>query len=317
MAKKVKVAAIQLCAKLGDVEGNLERSEQLVEAAFAKRCRWVILPEFFTTAMGFHPDMLQAALPFDGPALQMLRRQAQKHEGYVGGSFISSDGKDRHNTFVLAFPNGDYVTHNKDLPTMWENCWYRGGSDPGILETPEGPVGSALCWELVRGQTVKRLRGRVGLLVGGSCWWTVPMNWYLPWRGFWNAVHMRNFETMVETPTNMARLLGVPFIHAAHAGDFECSMPLVPGVKYKSYWLGETQILDARGGLLARMKREDGEGFITASVEIGAIEPSYEHVPDRLFMPNLPWQIKLVWFYQNLYGRWYYDRQKKRGALNL
>jgi hypothetical protein len=123
---------------------------------------------------------------------------------------------------------------------------------------------------------------------------------------------------MVDTPTVMARLLGVPVIHAGHAGDFECYAPwFPPGTTYKSCFLGETQIVDARGGMLARMRREDGEGFIVAEIEIGAVEPLYQHVPDRLFMPDLPWQVRAVWLYQNFHGRRYYARMKASGELRL
>ena len=35
-------------------------------------------------------------------------------------------------------------------------------------------------------QTARRLRGRVRMVVGGSCWWDVPQN--LPGRALWRAV---------------------------------------------------------------------------------------------------------------------------------
>lgn len=57
---------------------------------------------------------------------------------------------------------------------MWENCYYIGGSDDGILETTAGNIGVALCWEFMRTRTVRRLLNRVDLVVGGSCWWTIP-----------------------------------------------------------------------------------------------------------------------------------------------
>jgi hypothetical protein len=54
--------------QFADVEANLKRAEELLDKAFAMGCEMVILPEFFTSAVAFHPDMLNAALPFDGPA---------------------------------------------------------------------------------------------------------------------------------------------------------------------------------------------------------------------------------------------------------
>ena len=49
----MKVAAIQMKAVLGDVAVNLKKARALAEAAIREGARWVILPEFFTTAAGF------------------------------------------------------------------------------------------------------------------------------------------------------------------------------------------------------------------------------------------------------------------------
>jgi predicted amidohydrolase len=310
----MKVAAVQMTARLADVDHNLQRAEALLDEAFARGCEMVILPEFFTSAVAFHPDMLQASLPSGGPALEMMRGAARRHNGYVGGSFIASRGGDNYNTFILAFPDGDYVTHDKDQPTMWENCYYCGGKDDGILETPMGPVGSALCWEFVRTRTVHRLRGEVDLLVGGSCWWTVPDR-AIPIPGKRHA-HRRNLEIMRETPVRMARMLGVPVIHAAHAGDFRCRMPLLPGLPYRSCYLGETMIVDAAGKVLAGLSREEGEGIVVADVQPGRIAPS-EDPPQGFWIPDNPWLIRMVWTYQNLHGRYYYRRARRLGKLKI
>ena len=38
-------------------------------------------------------------------------------------------------------------------------------------------VGAAVCWELMRTQTVQRLRGRIDLALTGSGWWSFSENW--------------------------------------------------------------------------------------------------------------------------------------------
>lgn len=313
--EKMKVAAVQMKAKLGDIKANMDKAERLVENAFSQDAKMVILPEFFTTSVAFHPSLLDGALPFDGPALNMLQSQAKKHSGYVGGSFIASRGGDRYNTFVLAMPDGSYSTHDKDQPTMWENCWYIGGHDDGIIQTPEMRVGIAMCWEFIRTRTPKRLLGKIDLLAGGSCWWTVPDWWFA--RTYLQKVHRQNVELIKDTPSRMAKLLGVPVIHASHAGDIECDTPMMPGLPWKSYMMGETQIVDAEGKILACMAHEDGEGVITAEIEIGSRPPS-EKIPNRFWIPaSLPPLIRFAWAYQNLHGKFYYKEAKKAGRLNL
>ena len=50
--------------------GTGQLAESLVREAFAKGARWVILPEFFTSAMAVHQKMLDAARPVDGKRTQ-------------------------------------------------------------------------------------------------------------------------------------------------------------------------------------------------------------------------------------------------------
>jgi len=307
----MKIAAVQMKAALGEVEENLKAAERLATRAFLDGADWVILPEFFTSAMAFHPKMLDVARPVEGEPMQLLKDLAVEHNGVVGGSFIALRGADSYNTFALVFPDGTTYFHDKDQPTMWENCYYVRGKDDGVLETSEANVGVALCWEFVRARTVKRLLNRVDIVVGGSCWWTIPEK-RMP--GLPRKIHDGNVETMIETPGRFARMLGVPVVHAAHAGEVSGDMPLMPGFPFKSFYLGETQIVDGSGEILARMKREDGEGFITANIDLDKKWNPSEPIPDRFWIPDLPPQLRFVWWYQNLHGERYY-RKKTRPYL--
>ncbi|RJP14354.1 MAG: carbon-nitrogen hydrolase family protein [Candidatus Abyssobacteria bacterium SURF_5] len=306
----MRVAAIQLCARFGDVPANLRKAERLLEEALEKGAQWAILPEFFTSAVGFHPSLLNAALPLEGPAHALMKKAAQRHHAYVGGSFICRRGDDNYNTFVLVFPDGSYVTHDKDMPTMWENCYYIGGNDDGVLDTPIGKVGAALCWEYVRTQTARRLKGKVEMIIGGTCWWDFPRGQKLP-----ESLTLKNRRILFETPQRMARMVGAPVVHASHAGDFVGDTPYLP-LKYDSMYLGETQIVDATGNVLARRTREEGEGVITAEIQPGKVSAT-EEIPDRFWIPDLPLQIRFAWFYQNLHGRRYYRKMKAAGMLGV
>jgi hypothetical protein len=101
-------------------------------------------------------------------------------------------------------------------------------------------------------------------------------------------------------------MLGVPVVHAAHAGEFEGELPLVPGFPYRSHYLGETQIVDGNGQILAKMRYEDGEGFVMAEIDPEKKWRPSEPIPDRFWIPDLPAQFLLLWHLQNLHGRQYY-----------
>ncbi len=314
MGKRITVSAVQLTPSVGDVDTNIKRAGVLVNRAFKDGAQLVVLPEFFPTGVAFSPKLLSAARPIDGTPSRFLIETATRHHGFVGGSFIASRGGHNHNTFVWANPDGTTASHDKDQPTMWENCYYVGGRDPGRLNTPLGPVGVALCWELVRTRTARRLLGQTDLLVSGSCWWTVP-DWKVM-RGFWESVHRSNLTVMEETLPTMARLLGVPVIHAAHAGSFTAKMPLMPMIPYRSFYMGNTQIVDADGTVLAKLGPEDGEGVVTAEIELGRKKPSLK-IPDGFWIPRIHPFVRFVWFYQNLHGKCYYAIVRRTKRLHI
>ena len=74
-------------------------------------------------------------------------------------------------TFSLTFPDGQVFTHSKDIPTVFEHFCYTYGDRNNVLETPIGNIGVALCWEQIRYDTVRRMAGKVDLILAGSCWW--------------------------------------------------------------------------------------------------------------------------------------------------
>ncbi|MFX1394063.1 MAG: carbon-nitrogen hydrolase family protein [Promethearchaeota archaeon] len=297
------IAAIQMKAKFANVKANLEIAKRLASEAFEKGAELVILPEFFTSAMGFHLKMLDIIRPIQGEPMQLLNKLAKHYNGIVGGSFVALRGQESYNTFVLAFPDGNNYFHDKDQPTMWENCYYLGGTDDGVLETKIGNIGVALCWELVRTRTAIRMLNRVDIVVGGSCWWTLPERRI---HGYKSELRETNLKIMKETPARFARMLGVPVIHAAHAGDFEGEMPMMPDIPYKSYYLGETQIVDGSGKILARLKQEDGEGIIMTNIDLTKKWNPSESIPDRFWIPDMPKKLNQAWQLFNRYGEAYY-----------
>ncbi len=77
-------------------------------------------------------------------------------------------------------------------------------------------VGAAVCWELMRTQTVRRLRGRVDLALTGSGWWSLSENW--PPRAVMRRLEASNHRLAVHAAESFALYVGAPVIHAAHAG---------------------------------------------------------------------------------------------------
>ena len=299
---KIKVAAVQMCAVLADVAANLQKAEDLVIKAASRGAEVVILPEFFVSACAFHPAMMNAVLPLDGEVTSLLKQLACKYEITIGGSFIAHHGDNNFNTFILVNSDGEINCHNKDIPTMWENCYYIGGNDNGVLETNYGPVGVALCWEMLRTQTVKRLINKVRFVVSGSCWWDLPES--AP-KSF-DRLREKSLQLLQSAPVDFAKILGVPVIHAGHAGNFMGFAAPSEKKSYVSRYLGESKIVDSNGAILAKLKHEDGEGIIVAGIEVSEqINPSMA-MPDEYWIPNMPKEFLIEWDKLNKFGKEYY-----------
>lgn len=305
-----KVAALQQEAVPADVPANLAMCEHLADEAAAAGAEIIVLPEFFSTGMGFLPELLDCALPPDGAATQLLTRLARRHNVVVGGSFLCRDADgDVRNAFLLATPQGIAGRHDKDLPTMWENCFYVGGSDDGVLAgigTDGYTVGAAVCWEFMRTQTVHRLRGRVDVVLGGSAWWSIP-----PWppRPLMRRWEQANAATAANIAPAFARLVGAPVVHAAHCGDVSCRLPMTP-LPYRGHFQGGAVITDASGRILARRDRGEGPGSAIADVAVGRVEPPGEP-PAGYWLHERGPVPTLFWAWHNWHGRRWYARHAR------
>ncbi len=303
----IRVAAIQMKAELGEVEINLAKADRLVREAFAKQAKWVILPEFFTSAMAVHQKMLDAARPLDGKPTQLLKTLAREFNGVGGGSFLAIRDGHTYNTFVLAYPDGKTFFHNKDYPTFLENNYYLGGCDDGVLLTPGINTGAALCWEFVRSGTAKRLYDKVDVVLGGACWWAPSDDLD---KDEVKAERVGELAMIKETPVKLARILGVPVVFAQHAGSYRGFVDTDGKEPYNSHFLGETAIVDGKGKVLARMSREDGEGVIVADITLGKVDSPTEAIPQGFWIPDLSsinGGTKEGWERTMVPGRKYYD----------
>jgi predicted amidohydrolase len=297
----MRVAAIQLETVIADVEANLSACQRLAEEAAREGAEWIILPEFFTTGMGFLPELAQHSLPPDGPATALLSALARRHEAVVGGSFLCHD-TDGHvrNAFFLATPEGVAGRHNKDIPTMWENCFYIGGTDDGLIKVGSLTAGVALCQEFNRTRTVERLRGKADIVVGGSFTWGAPEG--IPFHQYLQS----SIERYTDWAPLFAKLVGCPVVEATHCGRIRCKTPLLP-MPYVANLGGGAIICDARGRVLARRAKGDGAGVVIADVEVGRVA-SPERIPAGFWIQELDPVSKLGWHVQGWHGRRWYRR---------
>mgnify|MGYP003114935684 CR=1 FL=1 len=311
-----RVAAVQMEARVADMPFNLAHAEKLIDEAGEKGARIIAIPEFFTTRIVYDERLFACSLPPENPAVDLLKAKAARYNAHIGGSYLEMRDGDVYNTYILVEPDGTVHRHDKDLPTMVENAFYVGGCDDGLIATSIGAVGAAVCWEMIRTQTPRRLRGKVDLLMTGSHWWSGP-GWRIT-RPMENDLNAGNMRMMHKTPGFLASLIGAPLLHAGHTGLLEGQFLTVPGTRLtvptRTELTGETQIIDREGTIIAHRKAEEGAGVIVGDIEIGRSEPRMD-IPDRFWTPPKLGYAGLLWHHQNAAGKYAYKWAKRHGRL--
>lgn len=337
LTTKMTVAAVQMHAVLGDVEANLDTAARWVRKAIREGAKAIVLPEFFTSGLGFHPSIIQAHRPINGKPKELLQSLAKEGSAWIGGSFLAEREGHVYNTFMLALPNGDVFTHDKDFPTgAIEQYLYAGGEDArfvellkergvrtktseiippratndqdGVFEIGNTRVGAAMCWELVRKRTDRRLLAAQADIVLACSGWYVPD----PVTGAkvfgireaeLRALLRTQIKEVLKAPRRMARMTGASVIHANLVGD-SCSFSFPSGDKeICRQFLGESQIVDNDGRVVDSRAGSKGEGLVLGEVSLVRTEPSLE-IGEGFWHINQSPSTESWWY--DGYGRDYY-----------
>lgn len=303
-----RLAVVQPALALGAVEANLRRVEELVRDAHREHhADVVLLPEAMTSPNVFAKVVEAVPRPIDGEPLALLRRLARELGCVVGGGFLAKRGAHVYGTYALAEPDGGAHLHDKDVPTAWENGFYRGGDDDGVVRCRalDATVGLMSGWEWARHATARRVReGGARLVLGGMCWPSLAENWPGATGRWFAREHDVWKEQCRALPGQVARLVGTPVAHAAHVGPVAGATPLAPGLRWPTTMLGESQVCAPDGAVLARLAEEDGEGHVSAEVALGQPEP-LDPVLDRRWIPELSRVLSqgVAWHGMNAHGR--------------
>lgn len=336
-AKKL-VAAVQMHAVLGDVEANLENASHWANKAVEQGAEIVVLPEFFASGLGFHPSMMNACRPIDGAPKEMLQAVARQGNAWVGGSFLAESEGHVFNTFMLALPDGRVFTHDKDFPSgVIEQHLYAGGEDrefvrlissrgrrtspqvvpsrstnnqPGVFSIGDTRVGAAMCWELVRKRTDRRLLdGGVDLILAGSGWYALePESAAAAIGGTqedWTKTLEQGRENASEAPIRLARMTGAAVVHANLVGD-NWSLRFPTGQKeICRRFHGESQIVERDGEVVSRLSGHQGEGIVLGEITPTRTQPQ-EEIGDGFWHIQMTPQLEDFWY--DGFGRDYYQK---------
>jgi predicted amidohydrolase len=254
----LKIAAVNFNAVFANIGENLKQVTNYVKQASDLGVELILFPEFFTSSMGRAEVMLDVAVNSDHVE-EILLQLAIQHHIIIGGSYILFDGRDSYNLFQLVFPDGSIFSHKKDIPTIVENCYYTYGDENNILKTPIGDIGVALCWEMNRYDTLKRMSEKVDFVLAGSCWEDLREG--APLREY-------NKQFALQTPVTFAKLLHTPVIHSNHCGKVTAVDFYDEKNPFTFQMIGAAQIIDENGNVIARLPYDESEGMIISEISL-------------------------------------------------
>ena len=149
MQRTLKVAAVQMEPRLGEVEHNLSECLQKLALAAAQGARLIVFPE--CTLSGYAFSSLEQALPsaeaIPGPSVERIAHHTRELGVYAVIGLLETDEGRCYNASVLVGPDGLIGKHRKShLASLGVDPFLSPGDTPlTVHDTGVGRIGMAIC----------------------------------------------------------------------------------------------------------------------------------------------------------------------------
>ncbi|WP_281974663.1 carbon-nitrogen hydrolase family protein [Halobacillus litoralis] len=258
----MKVALVQMNTR-NDKQDNINKALRFIDEAAEKQVDWIGFPEYFSYLTD-DTTKLEAAEPLNGPTIQMMQREAVKHNLYIHlGSMIETTDENRvYNTSVLIDDNGEIIeTYRKlhlfdvDVPgkvSMKESDTIKPGENISLAETKFGKVGMSICYDIRFPELYRKLA------LSGATILLVPA-------AFAQYTGTHHWETLLR-----ARAIenGCFVFAAGQIGPFPPN---------EGHCFGNSMIIDPWGTVLARAEEE--ESLVISEINLDRIDKVRKSVP--------------------------------------
>ncbi|MCW2855532.1 MAG: carbon-nitrogen hydrolase family protein [Marmoricola sp.] len=276
--RRVKVAVVQTAPGLEAVEENLLVLEDLVrDAVRVHNPQIVVLPEAAVSPAIARPGSTTSGVrPVDGAPMHLYRQLARELDVVVGGGFLARRGPHVYSTYVVAEPDGRVQLHNKSALGLWDGTTNIAGRSQGrkVLDAfGSTNVGVACGWEWARTHTARKLSRRVDLAIGGMSWPTLGTDRTGAFGSWVRRENERQEHMAVTLPRLMARLIGAPVAVAVTVAPDALKTTRRSSLPENARLVGQSQIVDASGTVLASIDPGCGAGHVAAEVAFARPEP--------------------------------------------
>jgi N-carbamoylputrescine amidase len=261
----------------------LRRAELLVAAASQRGAELVLCPELLAAGYIYDTAIWKVAEPRGGPTELWLARMAQRHAIYIGASYLEASGDDFFNTFTLMKPDGSPAgrVRKESLPGF-EGWFFRSGRGRKVIATELGRIAVGICHDNNTGRFMRGLsQEQADLLLmphSAPCIAIGP----LP------LVGEREREMLRDLASFYARAFGIPVVMANKAAghDTTSPIPLVPLLRLRFHFIGQSTIADAQGNVCDQLGER--EGIVVADVMLDAERKQRPSPPPGGYWARIP-----------------------------
>ena len=184
--KPLRVAAVQMEPKIGEVDANLKAILDRFREATEAGARLVVFPECALTGYGFDSkaEALRFAEPVPGLSSREVAAACRERNAYAIYGLLERDGDRLFNVIVLVGPDGVVGHYRKvHLPFLGVDRFADPGDRPfEVLEVEGVRLGMHICYDGTFPET-----GRVLTLLGADVL-VLPTNW--PIQSLTTALHL-------------------------------------------------------------------------------------------------------------------------------
>lgn len=258
---KLVVSLAQIRVAQSDPEANLAKADGLLGEAVRRGCQFVCFPEMWTT--GFEWAWIEGSRPRQGEFAARVGELARRHGLWVCGSMPLPDAEGRTaNTAVLFDGRGERRALYRKVHLfsfVGEDRHLAPGDALTVAETPWGPLGLAVCYDVRFPELFRALALRGARLV------LVPTAFPYPRREHWRIlVQARAIE-------EQCFVVGVNQVGPEGEG----------GATY----FGTSMAVGPWGEILAEGS-ESREELLTVSLDLGEVEEARSRM--RVFRDRRP-----------------------------
>ena len=238
----VRVAAVQMEPKLGQVDDNREAILARLREAAGAGARLIVFPECALSGYGFgsREEALAHAEPIPGPSLGAIASECARLRVHAVVGMLERDGDRLFNACVLIGPSGVIGSYRKiHLPFLGVDRFTDPGDRPFAVQESRGiRIGMHICYDGAFPEA-----GRVLSLLGADLL-VLPTNW--PTHSECAAEHMMASRAM----ENVVYAMAVNRV----------------GEESGFRFIGRSSIVDTAGNRLA-FASIDGEEILYADIE--------------------------------------------------